>query len=173
MYRVKALFDEKTRNEYAEFRDEPEAEWVIEGELESFIVVSVPPTISMSMGEHVRTQLAELLRRPVLLITHNMTLMQVEQLSANEAATWIHKMEKAEQARQEHERQIIAAQIAAESVKGQSDAGVGSGSGLCVDGFGDPAANNGNGGGHDPEITIDRNEPAEPEGEKGSTDLGG
>jgi hypothetical protein len=173
VYCVKALFanEEGAAVKNLALQNDPEAEWIIEGGLEQFVIVSVPPATTMRLAEGIRQSLVEQLQRPVLLISHNISLLSAERLEPNEAAVWLHKMEKFEAMRQEREKQALAAQIAAQSVEVHADDGTGCGSGLCVDGFGNPAPTGGNGAGGNPDAAGGDDETGDEKDQEGSSSL--
>lgn len=67
----------------------------VEGELGDYVVVSIPVTESHATAKQVRDQLAAVLRRPVLVVTHNMQFLVTKRLSPKDASVVIKQMEDA------------------------------------------------------------------------------
>lgn len=87
----------------------------IEGELEGYILVSVPPTISHQAAKVLQDKLRETLGKPVMLFTHNVLFLRAEKMSSKEANEVLKEVEDgvAAQAAAAKQRTRIAAATAA------------------------------------------------------------
>jgi hypothetical protein len=115
----------------------------IEGKLEDYIVVSVPETTSYEMAEDIKNRVMAVVKRPVCVISHNVSVLRAVKLTPKEAAEVIKKGEDYA------EQQLAQAQHAGD--------GDGSGPGLRVVGSGDSGAST-NGGSESPDGGRDGNQ---------------
>jgi len=58
----------------------------IEGELNNYVVVSVPETTSYAQAERIKAEATRLTEKPCCVISHNVTLLRAVKLAPNEAA---------------------------------------------------------------------------------------
>lgn len=122
MYRVEPLLD---RDNIKDLPDWPESH--IEGQLGNYLVVSVPVTTSFSKLAEIRQKMMEVTGGPVLVITHNMSLLKATKLPPKEASQVIKNAEDYAEAR---DRAIEEARMGAE----QELESLGGGPGVCEPG---------------------------------------
>lgn len=60
--------------------------YVVEGSLADFVVVSVPETVSASVAREIVEQLQTQMKKPVMVITHNVMFMRARRLTRREMA---------------------------------------------------------------------------------------
>lgn len=123
-YRVVPLYDAKTRAEWPESVD-----WIIEGELEDHLILSVPVTTSMAMIKKFQDELTVQFGKPVCIMTHNMELLVAKRLPQKEAAKAVKRIEDYAEER-ESEIKKAAEAIDAEAEANENDnppSGVGDG----------------------------------------------
>ena len=65
----------------------------IEGTLDQYVVVSVPESTNMARAEEIKEKVMSLVKKPVVVLSHNISLLKAEKLSASEAAEAIRKGE--------------------------------------------------------------------------------
>ena len=58
----------------------------IEGELDNYVVVSVPETTSYAQAERIKVEATRLTEKPCCVISHNVNFMRAVRLSPKEAA---------------------------------------------------------------------------------------
>jgi len=83
VYELKKLFS--GLDKYTVFTDEEETLY-IEGELEQWLVATVPPSTSESMAKTIENKLMEATDRPVLVLTDNIDLLVSKRISPRKAA---------------------------------------------------------------------------------------
>ena len=66
----------------------------IEGTFGQYVVVSVPESCNMARAEEIKEQVMALVHRPVVVMSHNITLLKATKLGASEAAECIRKGEE-------------------------------------------------------------------------------
>ena len=84
MYRLNPLWQNPAKQPDAAL--EVVGEFVIEGDLEQYTVVSLPPHITREMGEAISQKLNKLLGREILAVTHNIGFLALEKLSKEDTA---------------------------------------------------------------------------------------
>jgi hypothetical protein len=67
----------------------------IEGELEGYVVVSIPETETHASARTVRETLSKALGKPILIVTHNVEFLVTKRLPPKEGAKVIKRMEDA------------------------------------------------------------------------------
>jgi len=82
LYRVESLFS-VDNGQVIKIDD---VEHHIEGEIDGWLVASVPEITTHGAAEMIKRQLEKATGRPVLLISHNIELMRIVKLTASEAA---------------------------------------------------------------------------------------
>jgi hypothetical protein len=111
------LFDEKSR---AEWPDSPH--WIVEGELDGRLVVSVPVTTSIERIRNIHDQLEVEFNKPVCVITHNMEFLVAKKLPPKEAAEVIKRIEDyAEERTRTFQEKAKAIDDESETTSGTSD----------------------------------------------------
>jgi hypothetical protein len=65
----------------------------VEGRFGDYVVVSVPESCNMARAEEIREKVMALVKRPVVVLSHNISLLKVTRLSSSEAAEVIRKGE--------------------------------------------------------------------------------
>jgi len=90
VYRVEKLFREKDSEE---LRLNEEVHY-IEGEIDDWLVASVPETTSAASAKMTQDRIQAATNRPVLIITHNIEFMRAVKLTPAEAAKVIGRAEK-------------------------------------------------------------------------------
>lgn len=114
----------------------------IEGELEDYVIVSIPVTESRATAKTVRDQLSAALKRRVMVVTHNMQFLVTKRLNPKDAARVIKKMEDAL-----YEQPTDKNPSANESESPTTqEAGVGGSDGVEGDGGGPRSSGNGDSG---------------------------
>ena len=73
---------------------------VIEGKLGEYVVVSVPESCNMARADEIKEQVMAVVKRPVVVMSHNISLLKAVKLSASEAAECIRKGEEYAEAMQ-------------------------------------------------------------------------
>lgn len=174
MFRVEALFGESDKQLV---RLDDGSEHYIEGELDGWLIVSVPETTSPNAANRVKQALETATNRPVLIVTHNIHFLKLGRLSATEAGRVIRTAEgnlialkEAQYAQEEDlEESAAAARIAEERARLIS--GDGDRSGSDLDGAGDFGSDVDRqaSGEHDPDDPDPRDSG---EAEEGSEDEG-
>ena len=66
----------------------------IEGKLGQYVVVSVPESCNMVRAEEIKEKIMALVKKPVVVMSHNITLLKAVKLSASEAAEVIRNGEE-------------------------------------------------------------------------------
>lgn len=122
----------------------PAEDYSVQGELDDYIIVSVPTTTSQNAAESLRKRLTEAVQRPVILVTHNIHFLRARKMSSAEARKTI---KRAEAGLEQITREVLARKNAgAESVEPPVSPG-GEGSLAANGGADDPGAGCGDGGG--------------------------
>jgi len=80
IYKLEPLF----RNEKCELVAKGEHTYYIDGRIGEYAIVSVPETTSRASALALERGLSELAKKPVLIVTHNMTFMRATLLSREE-----------------------------------------------------------------------------------------
>lgn len=65
----------------------------VEGSIGQYVIVSVPPTTTVRAAEEVKARVMQLTKKPVCVITHNVSLLRAVRLTASEAAAVIKRGE--------------------------------------------------------------------------------
>ena len=105
MYKLKKLFLDKDRR--AVVTEDGETLY-IEGELEQWLIVTVPPSTSVSMSEMVRDKMTKVTDRPVLVLTDNIDFLVPQRISPIKAAELIREYEKDANKDSNSEKEIFA-----------------------------------------------------------------
>lgn len=79
----------------------------IEGKLGQYVVVSVPESCNMARAEEIKAKVMALVKKPVVVFSHNISLLKASRLSSAEAAEVIRKGEEYA-ARIEANAQVVA-----------------------------------------------------------------
>lgn len=96
----------------------PAEDYSVQGELDDYIIVSVPTTTSQNAAESLRKRLTEAVQRPVILVTHNIHFLRARKMSSAEARKTI---KRAEAGLEQITREVLARKNAgAESVESQA-----------------------------------------------------
>lgn len=66
----------------------------VEGKFGEYVVVSVPESCNMARAEEIKEKVMALVKKPVVVMSHNISLLKVTRLSASEAAEVIRKGEE-------------------------------------------------------------------------------
>ena len=66
----------------------------IEGQLGQYVVVSVPECCNLERAEQIKNQVMELVKKPVVVLSHNISLLKAVKLSPSEAAQVIKQGEE-------------------------------------------------------------------------------
>jgi hypothetical protein len=82
-------------------------EHYIEGKLGQYVVVSVPESCNMARAEEIKAKVMALVKKPVVVFSHNISLLKARRLSSAEAAEVIRKGEEYA-ARIEANTQVVA-----------------------------------------------------------------
>ena len=72
----------------------------IEGTFGQYVVVSVPESCNMARAEEIKEQVMTLTKRPVVVMSHNISILKATKLSASDAAECIRKGEEYAEAMQ-------------------------------------------------------------------------
>ena len=158
MYRLTPLLD----------RNDPDLlaisapEHHIEGTFGQYVVVSVPESCNMARAEEIKEQVMALVKRPVVVMSHNISLLKATKLSASEAAECIRKGEEYAEAMQARIADLAGGVHSLGSRSGICEPGIGSGD--AADAGGSPSVGDAGcgGNGEDPK-----------EGDAGSSGSGG
>ena len=81
MYRLVPLLD-KVDPEITSVKDES---YFVEGSFEDYIIVSVPESTNLLRAEEIKAKVAGLFNKPVIVLTHNISLLKATKLTASEA----------------------------------------------------------------------------------------
>lgn len=140
MYKLEALFGEDDE-QVLRVHDES---YYIEGEIDEWLVISVPETTRIEEVQAFKKGLEQGTRRPVLVVTHNISFMRARKLTPNEAADVIRRAEndiiseeEAKSRLEEERRKIISQNDSGDGSGPRSDQHGGSSSG--VDGEDNPS----------------------------------
>jgi hypothetical protein len=104
VYRLEPLLD----------RDDPDIlamhapDHHIEGTFGEYVVVSVPESCNMARAEEIKAQVMAMVKRPVVVMSHNITLLKATKLSSSEAAECIRKGEQYAEAMQQRVADIAS-----------------------------------------------------------------
>lgn len=71
------------------------SEHYIDGKLGSYLIVSVPETTSKASAVELERKLSEVAKRPVLVVTHNITFLRATMLSGKEREELHKKIQEA------------------------------------------------------------------------------
>lgn len=104
MYKLKKLFLNKDRR--AVVTEDGETLY-IEGELEQWLIVTVPPSTSVSMSEMVRDKMAKATDLPVMVLTDNIDFLVPQRISPIKAAKLIREYEKDASKKSNSEKEIF------------------------------------------------------------------
>lgn len=96
MYRLEPLLDHDDLDVLAACAPEHH----IEGTFAQYVVVSVPESCNMARAEEIKEQVMALVGRPVVVMSHNISLLKAVKLSASEAAECIRRGEEYAEAMQ-------------------------------------------------------------------------
>jgi hypothetical protein len=66
----------------------------IEGKLGQYVVVSIPESCNEFRANEIKNKVMSLVKRPVVVMTHNISLLKASKLSSSEAAEVIRKGEE-------------------------------------------------------------------------------
>lgn len=103
VYRLEPLLD----------RDDPDLlaihapEHHVEGSFGQYVVVSVPESCNMARAEEIKAQVAAIVKRPVVVMSHNISLLKAVKLTSSEAAECIRKGEEYAAAMQQRVAEIV------------------------------------------------------------------
>ena len=156
VYRVESLYG---ASDHQLLKLEGE-EHFLEGEIDQWLIISVPETIRVEVAAQYKQQLQIATGRPVMIITHNVQFVKLNRLSPSEAAKVIKRAE--DNAFEDIEEAEAAARIKEERAKLVS--GDGSGSGDSVDGdrdSGNPELDSDDGDGQEAAAGIDASDSGE------------
>ena len=81
MYRLVPLLD-KVDPEITSVSDES---YFVEGSFEDYIIVSVPESCNLLRAEEIKAKVMGLFNKPVIVLTHNISLLKATKLTASEA----------------------------------------------------------------------------------------
>ncbi len=114
VYRLEPLFDEESREELSN------PDWGhIEGSLDGYVIVSVPLYASRAFVQEMRSGLIGDLKRPVIVITHNVKFLKSTKLSSSEAAQVFKEVDDYGEARRSDQEKI--AQLLTQSDNSSGD----------------------------------------------------
>ena len=102
LHRVEHLFPDPDNRETLLIDGE---EHYIEGEIDSYVVVSVPETTTEGAANIVKAKIQAATNRPVLVVTHNIEFMRLRELDHKETAL---RIKEAEDAAIKHEEALVA-----------------------------------------------------------------
>lgn len=90
VYRLEPLLDRDDPN----ILEQHAPDHMIEGTFGEYVIVSVPESCNMLRAKDIQNQVTALVHRPVVVMSHNISLLKATKLSASEAAECIRKSEK-------------------------------------------------------------------------------
>ena len=90
VYRLEALFGDGQK-EPVTIKDKT---YYVEGRLGEHCIVSVPETTTRASATDLERKLTEIVKKPVLVVTHNMTFLKATLLSGKEQAKIIDEIKK-------------------------------------------------------------------------------
>lgn len=90
------MFDERSREQWPDSSD-----WVVQGELDGKLVVSLPVTTSIESMNRIADDLEKEFKKPVLAVNHNMELLLAQRLPTSEAAEVLKRIDDYAKARRE------------------------------------------------------------------------
>ena len=79
----------------------------IEGVLDQYVIVSVPECTNMARAEEIKAQVMTLVKKPVVVISHNISLLKAVKLSASEAANAIRQGEEYETKTRQNAESVV------------------------------------------------------------------
>lgn len=92
-YKLKALGIEDEDTDNPEAPLQVDEEFIVKGKIEDHVIVSVSPNMSQRSANELVVKLGETIKKPTIIVTHNIQFLRAQKISAKDAMKISKRME--------------------------------------------------------------------------------